>query len=309
VQYNAEVFPVSGPAGYTAYTMSDAQFATYGGDAASIELVSISDDQSGIATSIAGVPTWLIAQTGINDFLDSDESSYGVSLDGDLLISSYTNAGVDTPVVFVRNTTPLNMNMFYFLMRNSDDSNQSFALFNKPIAPTVETVQALRVVEKDCESGTLSQTFVDSTGAVVAPPSESENLLFVLNDVRSLLENQPTVLPQVETGQPSLRLPAGTYTKDGILNRLNTEGYNTFVNPGAGQSGIYGLNSVVLAPSATFDLSVAGLTSQTYDYPVSMEAGGNEYLMQDVDNFTVVVPSGQTLDVHMVVWLISSVSM
>ena len=33
-----------------------------------------------------------------------------------------------------------------------------------------------------------------------------------------------------------------------------------------------------------------------------MEAGGNEYLWQEVDDFVVVVPAGETLDVDMVVW-------
>lgn len=120
--------------------------------------------------------------------------------------------------------------------------------------------------------------------------------------VQQLLNNNPTQT-QVDTGQPSLRLPAGTYTKAQILRRLNTEHYNAFVDTNAGLFASYGLNSIVLAPSSTFNLSVAGSTSQSYDYPVSLEAGGNEYLLQEVDDFTVVVPTGETLDVHMVVWL------
>lgn len=123
--------------------------------------------------------------------------------------------------------------------------------------------------------------------------------------VQQLLNGQapPPTQTQVDTGQPSLRLVAGTYTKAQVLAQLNIEHYNAFVDTNAGLWANYGLNSIVFAPSLNFNLSVAGSTTQPYDYPVSMEAGGNEYLLQEVDDFVVVVPAGETLDVHMVVWM------
>ena len=156
-------------------------------------------------------------------------------------------------------------------------------------------------------SGTILAHCPDASGCDCS--SELTDVKQELVDIKALVQQllngqaPPPTQTQVDTGQPSLRLPAGTYTKAQILNRLNTEHYNAFVDTNAGLWANYGLNSIVFAPSLNFNLSVAGLTTQPYDYPVSMEAGGNEYLLQEVDDFVVVVPAGETLDVHMVVWL------
>ena len=156
-------------------------------------------------------------------------------------------------------------------------------------------------------SGTILAHCPDLSGCDCS--SELTDVKQELVDIKALVQQllngqAPTpTQQQVDTGQPSLRLPAGTYTKAQILNRLNTEHYDAFVNTNAGFLAFYGLNSIVIAPSSTFNLSVAGSTSYSYDYPVSLDAGGNEYLLQEVDDFTITVPAGQTVGVHMIVWL------
>ena len=155
-------------------------------------------------------------------------------------------------------------------------------------------------------SGTILAHCPDASGCDCS--SELTDVKQELVDIKALVKQllngqaPPPTQTQVDTGQPSLRLAAGTYTKAQVLAQLNIEHYNTFVDTNAGLLVNYGLNSIVFVPSLNFNLSVAGLTTQTYDYPVSMEASGNEYLLQEVDDFVVVVPAGETLDVHMVVW-------
>ena len=155
-------------------------------------------------------------------------------------------------------------------------------------------------------SGTIIAHCPDLSGCDCS--SELTDVKQELVDIKALVQQllngqaPPPTQTQVDTGQPSLRLAAGTYTKAQVLAQLNVEHYNAFVDTNAGLWANYGLNSIVFAPSLNFNLSVAGLTTQTYDCPVSMEAGGNEYLWQEVDDFVVVVPAGETLDVHMVVW-------
>lgn len=301
------------PAGFTAFKMPDVQFSTYNADANHIQLVSFSDDNSGFATGVSGNNVWTSAQADLVDFLSSASSLYGQDLTGVLQVSSYSNGGVQTPLLLVKNTSPFNLNNLYFMLRKDDGSNISFATFTEQIAVPDTIEYLLRVVEKDCKTGTIIQKFLNNQGQEVATPVYFEPIVTSLNVVeqelsdikalvQQLLNNNPTQT-QVDTGQPSLRLPSGTYTKAQILVRLNTEHYNAFVDTNAGYFASYGLNSIVFAPSSTFDLSVAGSTSQTYDYPVSLEAGGNEYLLQEVDDFVVVVPTGETLDIHMVVWL------
>lgn len=156
-------------------------------------------------------------------------------------------------------------------------------------------------------SGTILAHCPDSSGCDCS--SELTDVKQELVDIKALVQQllngqaPPPTQTQVDTGQPSLRLAAGTYTKAQVLAQLNIEHYNAFVDTNAGLWANYGLNSIVFAPSLNFNLSVAGLTTQTYDCPVSMEAGGNEYLWQEVDDFVVVVPAGETLDVRMVVWM------
>ena len=156
-------------------------------------------------------------------------------------------------------------------------------------------------------SGTILANCPDASGCDCGGEltDVKQELVDIKALVQQLLNGQtpPPTQTQVDTGQPSLRLAAGTYTKAQVLAQLNIEHYNAFVDTNAGLWANYGLNSIVFVPSLNFNLSVAGSTTQLYDYPVSMEAGGNEYLLQEVDDFVVVVPAGETLDVHMVVWM------
>ena len=156
-------------------------------------------------------------------------------------------------------------------------------------------------------SGTIIAHCPDLSGCDCS--SELTDVKQELVDIKALVQQllngqaPPPTQTQVDTGQPSLRLPAGTYTKAQILARLNAEGYNGLVNTDGGIVGYYGLNEITFAPSSTFDLSIASATSMSFDYPHSMAAGGNEYLLQEVDDFTITVPAGQTVDVHLIVWL------
>ena len=214
---------------------------------------------------------------------------------------------VEVGYLFQAKTTSGNINDFYVETQGGVTIVPSTCTnFVRKIVDGVVTDYAEDGVTPYIVSGTILAHCPDASGCDCGGEltDVKQELVDIKALVQQLLNGQtpPPTQTQVDTGQPSLRLAAGTYTKAQVLAQLNIEHYNAFVDTNAGLWANYGLNSIVFVPSLNFNLSVAGSTTQLYDYPVSMEAGGNEYLLQEVDDFVVVVPAGETLDVHMVVW-------
>ena len=129
-----------------------------------------------------------------------------------------------------------------------------------------------------------------------------DNLNQVLTDIKTLVQSLPKEKAPINTGQPVVRLTEGTYSKAEILGVLNIAGYNEFVDTSVIYAS-YGLNSVTFVPSASFILSVSDAAPLSIDYTTSMEARNDAYVLEELDNFTVTVPAGEALDVHMVVWM------
>jgi hypothetical protein len=126
--------PLVIPVGFAAWKIPDAEYATLGCSVGDLQILSYSDDHTGISIGI-GTQQWLSSQSFLDDFLQVDEQNYPSPIQGDLLIGSHG----DKPILFVKDGSIIDKSTFYFLLQCSGSPVPTFKTFTEPYIPAAES--------------------------------------------------------------------------------------------------------------------------------------------------------------------------